>query len=118
MAMRLPAKKLSKARLMVKDALTKTSLSLQELQLLTGYLNFAAIVVPLGRTFLRRLYNMQMYFPKRGHPLQKRISREAKKDLQWWENVLNLVPERSIDYEHKKSVFLWSDASGTKGLGP
>ena len=40
-----------------------TSLSLVDLEKITGYLNIVAVVVPLGHTFLRRLYNMQLYFP-------------------------------------------------------
>jgi len=47
----------------VHNAIDQTSLSPLELQRLAGYLNFVAMVVPLGHTFLRRLYNMQLYFP-------------------------------------------------------
>lgn len=32
-------------------------------QRITGYLNFVNTVTPLGRTFLRRMYNMELYFP-------------------------------------------------------
>ena len=59
---RLPIGKLIKAQNLVETAISQNSLSLLELQTLTGYLNFVSIVAPLGRTFLRRLYNMQLYF--------------------------------------------------------
>ena len=55
MVIRLPIKKLLKVHTIVQAAAKQTLLSLQDLQSLTGYLNFAAVVVPLGRTFLRRL---------------------------------------------------------------
>ena len=63
MIIRLPHKKLLKAQQLVQTAMNQTSLLLRELQQIMGYLNFIATVVPLGRTFLRRLYNMQLHFP-------------------------------------------------------
>ena len=117
MVISLPAKKLSNARTIVESASHKMSLTLQELQSLTGYLNFAAIVVPLRRTFLRRLYNMQMYIPQRGQLQRKRLSSEGYKDLQWWDNILAMNPERSISHKTRETISLWSDASCTKGLG-
>ena len=59
---RLPTKKLVKARTLVESALNPTSLSLHELKKITGYMNFASVVIPLGWNFLRCLYNMQLYF--------------------------------------------------------
>ena len=53
MVIRLPAKKLQKAKLIVNAAQNVQSVSLVELQRVTGFLNFASIVIPLGKTFLR-----------------------------------------------------------------
>jgi len=118
MVIRLPSKKLETARTMVHCAIKASSLSLLELQMLTGLLNFAAIVVPLGRTFLRRLlYNMQLHYPDNMRHRRWRISSEARKDLHWWEKVLTLTPERSILKADRQEISLWSDAAGTKGLG-
>ena len=67
MAIRLPISKLAKARMIVESAASLTSLSLLDLQRITDYLNFVTLIVPLGRAFLHRLYNMELYFPlKRG----------------------------------------------------
>jgi len=63
MVIRLPEKKLLKAQQLVQNAIDQTSLSHPERQKLTGYLKFVARVGPLGRTILRLLYNMQLYFP-------------------------------------------------------
>ena len=53
MVIRLPAKKLQKVKSIVDKAQNAQSASLIELQRVTGFLNFASIVIPLGRTFLR-----------------------------------------------------------------
>jgi len=81
MVIRLPTRKLAKAQNLVTAAVNTDVLILVELQTLTGYLNCVCIVTPLGRTFLRRLYNMQIYFPARGRQHRRRISSEANKDL-------------------------------------
>ena len=78
MVIRLPMKKLLKGREIVDSTIEKKSISLLELQQITGYLTFASTVVPLGRTFLRPLYNLQIYFPRvadtrGGASLAKRI---------------------------------------------
>jgi len=62
MTIRLPPTKLAKARTIAQSASTAPSLSLVKLQTITGYLNFVRIVLPLGRAFLRRLYNLELYF--------------------------------------------------------
>ena len=117
MVVRLPMKKLEKARWIVHTAAQMSSLSLHDLQRITGYLNFVAIVVPLGRTFLRRLYNMELYFPTEGRNRRRRLSREAVRDIRWWSQLLSSPPERSILTRQREQVLTWSDASSTRGLG-
>ena len=116
MIIRLPTKKLLKARQLVQTTMNQTSLLLRELQQITGYLNFVATVVPLGRTFLRRLYNMQLHFPTERKHFRRRISIEAYKDLRWWSRVLARAPEQSIQKQTRSTISMWSDAAGTKGL--
>ena len=65
MAIRLPEKKLHKAWTMIEQAAKRKALSLLEITIITEYLNFISTVIPLGRTFLYRLYNMELYFPPR-----------------------------------------------------
>jgi len=99
MVSRLPLPKLEKARKVVDNAMNQASLLLHEIQKMTGYLNFVAAVVPLGRAFLRCLYNMELYFPTTRKDYRRRISSAAHKDLAWWLKVLALSPERSIIQE-------------------
>ena len=117
MVIRLPKRKQWKAQLLVDNAINQTSLSLLDLQKITGYLNFVATVVPLGRTFLRRLYNMQLYIPPLKKNYRRRISREARKNLLWWQRALTTAPERSVKKEARDTIAIWSDAASTKGLG-
>lgn len=117
MVIRLPMKKLLKGREIVDSTIEKKSISLLELQQITGYLTFASTVVPLGRTFLRRLYNLQIYFPPGSGHQRRRISSEAHKDLAWWAEVLSDAPQRSIALHTREIICTWSDAASTKGLG-
>jgi len=117
MVIRLPLKKVETSRGLVQPAIAKKSLSLLELQRITGYLNFVSIVVPLGRTFLRRLYNMELYFPAGSKYQQRRISGEAHKDLVWWDEGLAHAPRRSIDSPKGETISTWTNTASTKGLG-
>ena len=117
MAIRLPNKRLLKAQTIVRSTREKASVALLELERITGYLTFASTVVPLGRTFLRRLYNMQLYYPPGSGHHRRRISGEAWKDLAWWAEALARNPQRSIALWKRKIICTWSDAASTKGLG-
>jgi len=117
MVIRLPLPKPEKARKVVDNAMNQASLSLHEIQKITGYLNFVPAVVPLGRAFLRHLYNMELYFPTTRKDCRRRILSAAHKDLAWWLKVLALSPERSIIQEVRESILVWTDAASTKGLG-
>jgi len=108
---------LLKAQTIVQSTREKVSVFLLELQRITGYLTFSSTVVPLGRTFLRRLYNMQLYFPPGSGHHRRRISGEARKDLAWWAEALAHNPQWSIALRKWKIIRTWSDATSTKGLG-
>jgi len=97
MVFRLPDKKLQKACKVIRKVCKSRSLSLHDREKLTGYLNFISTIVPLGRTFLRRLHNMELYFPRRTAKYYKqRISGETHEDLAWWSETLWHRPETSI----------------------
>ena len=123
MVIRIPAAKRKKGLSLLHPYLISninSSVSLFELQQLTGFLNFITSVVPLGRAFLRRLYNMQLFFPSSQHA-RRRLSCDAHKDILWWNQLLGAsgAIERNIALSSmaRPSVFVWSDAAGLKGLG-
>jgi len=118
MVIRLPDNKLQKAHKVISKACNRGALSLHDIQQLTGYLNFVPTVVPLGRTFLNRLYNMGLYFPPQAAKYYKRrISGEAHNDLAWWSEVLQYPPGRSIATRRRDVIRAWSDAASTQALG-
>ena len=104
MVIRLVQQKLQHARSIIQRTIKAISLSLLNLQQITGYLNFVTIVVPLSRTFLRRMYNIQLYFPPHGQKLRHRISSEAQKNLNWWLKVPKTSLEQSIRREARRRV--------------
>ena len=116
MIIQLSQKRLAKARTMIEKMRTLRSASLLDNQKITDYLNFLSNVVPLGRTFLRRLYNMELYFPSGGRHTRRRLSGEAKKNLTWWAHVLSQVPQRSIAKRNREVICAWSDAASSGGI--
>ena len=118
MVIRLPPEKKAKCLRLISKHELAASISLFDLQQLTGYLNFVTIVVPLGRAFLRRLYNLGLFFPKESH-ICRHISPEARKDLAWWRDLLgtNCDVERLFLHEARKQFSMSTDAAGTQGIG-
>jgi hypothetical protein len=116
MEARLPLGKLHKATELVEHALQKGKLSLQELQSLTGFLSFCSKVVPLGRSFLRRLYDATGSYPRTGTK-GRRLTAEMKADLRWWKQFLPSWNGIAIIRATRELYLLWTDASGNEGLG-
>ena len=59
MEARLPAEKKDRALLLISELTKRNSCSLLDLQRVTGLLNFLSKVIPLRRTFCRRLYDLE-----------------------------------------------------------
>lgn len=118
MVVRLPPEKRTKGLYLISQHESAESISLFDLQQLTGFLNFITIVVPLGRAFLRRLYNLELFFPASKYAC-RRISTEARKDLTWWKDLLStsMEVERLFLPMARKEFAMWTDAAGTKGIG-
>ena len=112
MEARLPPQKLSKARDLVTTLTKRRSVTLYELQSATGYLAFCAKVIPVGRSFLRRLYDGAVP----GRQLIP-ITVEMQHDLRWWNNFLPKWNGISLILKERAVRHLWTDASGTKGQG-
>jgi hypothetical protein len=120
MEARLPSAKLHKATELVEHALKKGKLSLQELQSLIGFLSFCCKVVPLGRSFLRRLYDATSNYPRTGTGTTKqrrRLTSDMKADLRWWQRFLPSWNGIAIIRPARATLLLWTDASRNDGLG-
>lgn len=115
MQARLPADKLAYLNQLLADWAAKRTASLRETQEILGYLHFAAQVIPHARTFVRRIADFTMKFSSRFTRLH--IPSGCKADLHWWRcfaadwNGIRLLSDS------KQSFSVFTDASGTKGIG-
>ena len=101
--LRLPPDKLQEMTLLIKSWLGKHKTTKRDLLSLIGKLSFAAIVVPSGRLFLRRLTELSTTVSKLHHHIHLNV--EAMEDIIWWNRLL---PSRN-----GVSIFLdpnWKDA--------
>jgi hypothetical protein len=118
MEARLPSAKLHKATELVEHALKKGKLNLQELQSLIGFLSFCCKVVPLGRSFLRRLYDATSSYPRsESGTKRRRLTAEMKADLRWWQRFLPSWNGIAIIRPARATLLAWTDASGHDSLG-
>ena len=119
MEARLPQEKLDKCQALISAFLKRRKVSLQEIQSLTGLLNFACSVVIPGRAFLRRLIDLTLGVV---HPhFRIRLSPEVKADMLVWQTFLSGFNGRpfflSDDWYDSHQLQLYTDASGTLGFG-
>ena len=82
MEARLPQDKHLRAFRAVRDTLGRAYIPFHELENLLGFLSFCCAVLPLGRPFLRNIFNL--LDQKTRHLMRIRITKAAKCDLQWW----------------------------------
>lgn len=119
MEARLPPDKLVKCQDLISGFLRRRKVTLQEIQSLTGLLNFACTVVVPGRAFLRRLIDLTIGL-RRPHFLI-RLTQEVKADLKVWQQFLSGFNGRSfflsVDWANSHHLKLYTDASGAIGFG-
>lgn len=115
MCITLPHVKVQKMKKLVKEFYGRRSASKKQLERLTGLLAHCATIMKGGRTFCRRLYDLEKVASKmKGKFI--RISSEAKKDLQWWHSCAPIFNGRSIIQKPSFCFHPTSDAS-KKGFG-
>ncbi|CAK5267110.1 unnamed protein product [Mycena citricolor] len=115
MEARLPGEKIEYLHKLLNSWTHRTHARLQEVQELTGFLQFASQVIPTARAFLRGLYNFQNEFLT---PFsRRRIPKCARRDLAWW--LAFSADWNGIRFfaPHRPVIHIYTDASGTKGLG-
>lgn len=118
MEARLPAEKKEKGLHLITNLATQRSCTLLDLQQVTGLLNFLSKVIPLARTFSRRLYDLELRFPPGGgKAVVRRIPSAARKDLKWWRDLLMYHEGILIIHPARHHRRLWTDAAAKKGIG-
>ena len=116
MEIRLPKDKHTRALMAVKDTLAKGSTNFLALRSLLGFLSFCARVIPLGRPFLRNLFNF-LYILRAKPGSNRRLLPDAARDLRWWATLLKHWNGKRVIRPRNTSYFGYTDASGTKGIG-
>src|SRR5271169_56840 len=113
MEARLPPNKKDRVISEVTYLLAKKSpVTWANLQSVLGFLTFCTRVFPLGRPFLRHLFNML----SRTHKPQ-RLTLAARRDLIWWKTLLPLWSGISAIAPKRQEITIATDASGRKGIG-
>ncbi len=93
----------------------KTSATLHKIQELTGFLQFCSQVIPQSCTYIRRLIDFSMKF---NSPIQVLcIPAGAQADIGWWSIFYSIWNGVRILANDMPSLQVFTDASGTKGLG-
>ena len=117
MIARLPKDKHDRAIASVQRLLKAGTVNHRVLENLLGFLSFCAKVVPLGRPFLRNLFNLLKRLSHLHPHAIRALSGAARRDLLWW---MTLLPQWSgvllINPARQKTI-IHTDASGIKGIG-
>jgi len=117
MEARLPQDKRERALAGVQNLLVKGSVSHHSLEKLLGFLSFCSRVVPLGRPFLRNLFNLLRKLSQLHPQALRRLSAPARRDLQWWVAFLPHWSGIRLINPMRKVIKVYTDASGAKGIG-
>lgn len=115
MEARLPPSKVKFLHETLQEWTAKSHCTLRELQELTGYLHFCSAVIPHSRAFIRALEDFSSSFTS---PFAtRRITRIAKRDLLWWSTFSHSWNGIHLITPSRPTVHIYTDASGTKGIG-
>ena len=87
MTLSLPEEKIVAYREVIRSSLKRRSLQKKDLLSLLGKLLHAAVVVPIGRAFLRTLINRTYSLPT--HHSWCTLSKDDRLNLQWWDTLLS-----------------------------
>ena len=93
----LPLDKLEKLCVKLKDV--KRTITLKELQSLLGYLNFCCQVVPPGRCFLRRLFDLTKKVSLPHHYIT--LTQEHRKDIRAWQLFAEHFNDKALLLERR-----------------
>nr|XP_031860706.1 uncharacterized protein CI109_003749 [Kwoniella shandongensis]KAA5527778.1 hypothetical protein CI109_003749 [Kwoniella shandongensis] len=117
MVARLDSTRVERIRSELLDLIRRQTGSRKELESMTGQLNFACRVIPLGRSFLSSFYSAISNSPP--HPLlRRRLPPALLADLRWWLDLLtDWNGVRLLQPPPAPTVSVWTDASGLRGGG-
>ena len=116
--LRLPADKIERARDAVTGLIRKRA-PLRQVQSCIGLLHFACLAVPLGRPFLRRLWDLCRGVRRPYHRVS--LTKASRLDLRAWLQFLSHFNGRSLldgrRWLQSPGLVLETDAAGEVGIG-
>ena len=119
MEARLPLEKLSRYQNLISQSIKRKRMTLRELQSLAGALNHCCYIVPAGRAFLRRLYDLTSHAKEPHHHI--RLNNNIRTDLQMWNTFLQEFNGKSLflqqGWHSNQTLNLYTDAAKTVGFG-
>ena len=118
MVIRVPSKKLTELQQLIGSWIGRKRCTRKELESLVGKLGHASRVVPPGKTFLRRMFELLGGTRQAHHHV--RLGAAFRSDLLWWATFLeawNGVAMMPHPGSEDPSHHLWTDASGQFGCG-
>lgn len=117
--LRLPVEKVEKCVEWLTELMHLKKTTLQQLQAITGLLNFACGAIVPGRAFSRRLIDLTRGLSKPFHRV--RITQEVKRDIVVWIKFLKFYNGKSLFMEEMfiqpEAQRLVTDAAGQAGFG-
>ena len=113
----LPDDKRMRALHAIQKLLQKGTVSHSTLEKLLGFLSFCARAIPLGRPFLRNLFNFLRQLRQIHPAATHRLPASAKRELHWWAALLPSCPGVRMIQPARPRIILFTDASGSKGIG-
>ena len=117
MIARLPKEKHNRAIASVQCLLDAGAVNHRTLEKLLGFLSFCARVIPLGRPFLRNLFNLLKRLSHLHPQAIRSLSSAARRDLLWW---MTLLPQWSgvfLINPARQKIIIHTDTSGRRGIG-
>ena len=119
MTIQIPQDKLQQLKTQLLYILSKHKVTLKELQVLTGLLNFCIRAIPAGRAFVRRLYDASCGLSKPHH--KRRVNLEMKADIETWlmflEHFNGVTSYSPVDWANDFELELFTDSAGNSQLG-
>jgi len=117
----LPENKRNRATNLLTSMLQRKSVSVVMLESLLGFLSHCCEVVPVGRPFLRNIFNMLNQAKNANRETNPyryiKVTKHARRDILWWLVFLRYWSRVTIIQETRKVFHVWTDASGKKGIG-
>jgi hypothetical protein len=119
MESRIPIEKINRIFSLIQELKVKRSCTKRHLLSVLGHFNFAARIIPAGRSFISYLLTLAHSVPELHHHVN--LTKECRLDLNMWETFLSQWNGRSFFIEDNitsaSDLSLYTDASSKHGFG-